>query len=364
MRQSTTLSLYFGKQFLIGILTVLVVLAVLAFSFDMVEMLRRASGRAEASLDLVFEMSLLKLPSLMTKLFPFAVLFGGMLALSRLTRSQELTVSRAAGVSVWQFLLPGIVLALLLGIFLVSVYNPLSAAMLSRYENIDAKVMRGRTSVLAVSSSGLWMREADAKGQVVVHALRVANQGTELRDAILFYYDGRDQFVKRIDAGVAILEPRQWDLTRVIVSYPDRPAERHEKLTVPTSLTFDRIQESFASPSTISFWELPSFINTLEAAGFSAVRHRLHFYSLLASPILLCAMLLIAASFSLRLTRRGGIGFMLAGGVASGFLLYFSVEVIQPFGLNGTLPVQLAACAPTAVFAMLGISLLFHLEDG
>lgn len=364
MRASTTLSLYFGRHFFAGILTVLVVLAVLAFSFDTVEMLRRASGRADAGIGLVFEMSLLKLPSLMTKLFPFSVLFGSMLALSRLTRSQELTVSRAAGVSVWQFLLPGIGLALALGVFLVTVYNPLSAAMLARYENIDAKVMRGRTSMLAVSSGGLWMREADANGQIVVHALRVAQQGVELRDAILFYYDGRDQFVKRIDATVALLDAGHWQLRNAVVSYPDRPAERHESLTVPTTLTFDRIQESFASPSTISFWELPSFIATMETAGFSAVRHRLHFYSLLASPVLLCAMLLIAASFSLRLTRRGGIGLTLAGGVAAGFLLYFSVEIIQPFGLNGTLPVQLAAWAPTAVFAMLGISLLFHLEDG
>jgi lipopolysaccharide export system permease protein len=364
MRQSMTLSLYFGRHFMMAILTVLVVLAVLAFSFDAVEMLRRASGRAEATLGLVFEMSVLKLPSLMTKLFPFAVLFGGMLALSRLTRSQELTVSRAAGVSVWQFLFPGIALALLLGVFLVTVYNPLSAAMLARYENIDAKIMRGRTSMLAVSSSGLWLREADATGQVVVHALRVAQQGVELRDAILFYYEGRDTFVKRIDASIALLERGHWQLQNAIVSYPNKAPERHDRLTVPTTLTFDRIQESFASPATISFWELPSFINTLEAAGFSAMRHRLHFYTLLASPILLCAMLLIAASFSLRLTRRGGIGVMLAGGVAAGFLLYFTVELMQPFGLNGTLPVPLAAWAPTAVFVMLGVSLLFHLEDG
>lgn len=364
MRQSMTLSLYFGRHFLMAILTVLVVLAVLAFSFDAVEMLRRASGRADATLDLVFEMSLLKLPSLMTKLFPFAVLFGGMLALSRLTRSQELTVSRAAGVSVWQFLFPGIALALMLGIFLVTIYNPLSAAMLARYENIDAKVMRGRTSMLAVSSGGLWLREADASGQVVVHALRVAQQGVELRDAILFYYEGRDTFVKRIDASVALLEQGHWKLQNAIVSYPNKAGERYENLTVPTTLTFDRIQESFASPGTISFWELPSFIATLEAAGFSAMRHRLHFYTLLASPVLLCAMLLIAASFSLRLTRRGGIGAMLAGGVAAGFLLYFTVELMQPFGLNGTLPVPLAAWAPTAVFVMLGVSLLFHLEDG
>lgn len=364
MRSSITLSLYFGRQFLLGILTVLIVLAVLAYSFDTVELLRRASGRVDATLDLVLQMSLLKLPTLMTKLFPFAVLFGSMLALSRLTRSQELTVSRAAGVSVWQFLFPGIALALLLGTFLVTVYNPLSAAMLARYESVEAKVMRGRSSMLAVSSGGLWLREADASGQIVVHALRVAQQGIELRDAILFYYEGKDIFIKRIDASVAFLQDNSWLLQDAVVSYPDKAAERHARLRVPTTLTFDRIQESFASPNTVSFWELPSFIATLEGAGFSAVKHRLHYYSLLASPALLCAMLLIAASFSLRLTRRGGIGIMLAGGVGAGFLLYLSVELMQPFGLNGTLPILLAAWAPTVVFVLLGVSLLFHLEDG
>lgn len=364
MFRAMTLSLYLGRHYVTAILTVFVVLAVLAFSFDTIELLRRATNRPDASIELVFEMSLLKLPTLMTKLVPFAVLFGGMLALSRLTRSQELTVSRAAGVSAWQFLFPGLAITFLLGVFMITVYNPLSAAMLTRYESIEAKVLRGRSSSLAVSSGGLWLREADAAGQVVIHALRVAQQGVELHDAILFYFQDNDRFVKRIDAQSALLDDGHWLLRNAVISYPDQPTERHTTLRLPTTLTFDRIQESFASPSTISFWELPAFISTLETAGFSGVRHRLHLYSLLATPILLCGMLLIAASFSLRLTRRGGIGFMLAGGVGAGFLLYFSVEITQPFGLNGTLPVPLAAWAPTAVFVMLGLSLLFHLEDG
>lgn len=364
MRQSVTLSLYLGRHYLVATLSVFVVLALLAYTFDTVELLRRASGRVEATLDLVLEMSLLKLPELTTHLFPFAALFGGMLALSRLTRSQELTVTRAAGVSVWQFLFPGLAISFLLGAFVVTVYNPVSAAMLARFESIEAKVLRGRSSMLAVSSGGLWLREADSHGQIVVHALRVARQGIQLHDAIFFYYEGSDRFIKRIDAASATLESGQWELRNAAISYPDKPAEWHETLKVPTTLTFDRIQESFASPSTISFWQLPDFIHTLETAGFSAARHRMHYYSLLTVPVLLCAMLLIAASFSLRLTRRGGIGLTLAGGVAAGFLFFFSVEVMEPFGLNGTLPVSLAAVAPTAVFVMLGVSLLFHLEDG
>jgi lipopolysaccharide export system permease protein len=114
----------------------------------------------------------------------------------------------------------------------------------------------------------------------------------------------------------------------------------------------------------MSFWSLPAFIATLENAGFSALRHRLHWYATMAVPFLLCAMVLVAASFSLRLTRRGGTGLMLAGGVAAGFLLYFLSDLIMALGLTGAVPAPLAAWAPAGVSALLGLAMLFRLEDG
>ena len=82
--------------------------------------------------------------------------------------------------------------------------------------------------------------------------------------------------------------------------------ESFARIEMPTNLTARKIQDSFAAPETMSFWELPSFIRLLENSGFSALRHRLYFDALLARPLLFAAMVLIAASFSLRMQRRGG----------------------------------------------------------
>ncbi|MEJ0044595.1 MAG: LptF/LptG family permease [Rhizomicrobium sp.] len=68
-----------------------------------------------------------------------------------------------------------------------------------------------------------------------------------------------------------------------------------------------QIQESFAPPYTLSFWQLPSFIHAAQSAGFSAVRYELYFYTLLAMPALFAAMVFMAASFSVRLGRSGGM---------------------------------------------------------
>jgi lipopolysaccharide export system permease protein len=115
MYASPTLTLYLGRQFLTGIVFVLFLLLTLVFFIDLVEHLRRASGHDQVGLGLILHMTVLNLPGLAQKLLPFAALFGAMLTFSRLTRSHELIVARAAGVSAWQFLAPGIAIAALAG---------------------------------------------------------------------------------------------------------------------------------------------------------------------------------------------------------------------------------------------------------
>jgi lipopolysaccharide export system permease protein len=309
-------------------------------------------------------MALLRIPFLSQKVLPFAVLFGTMLTYVWLTRTNELIVTRAAGISAWQFLLPSLALALLLGGLMMTVFSPLSAATISRYEQMDAEYLRGQESLLAVSPGGLWLREGNAKRQFVIHATQVASSGADLGDVIIFAFEGEDRFVERIDARKAVLKDGYWELTDVLVTRPDMSARQIDHMELPTDLTTHRIQDSFASPETMSFWELPAFIKSMQAAGFSALRHRIHWYSILSEPLLLAAMVLVAATFSLRLTRRGRLGLFLLAGLAAGFLLYFVSDVSLALGMSGSLPPLLSAWAPAAIFAMLGSAMLFHLEDG
>ena len=364
MRLSATLSLYITRQFMVGIAIVLAVLIVLVALIDGVELLRRASAHPGATFGVVMQLALLRIPFMAQKIIPFAVLFGGMLTLTRLTRSHELVVARAAGISVWQFLLPGLALALVLGGLVVTVVNPLSAAATWRYEQIEAKYLRGRSSLLAVPASGLWLREGDEKGQTVLHAERIKPGEMTLQDVIIFLYEGADRFRERIDARAARLVDGYWELDDALISVPDERSVFKPTYRMKTQLTLGRIQESFASPETISFWNLPRFIKSLQAAGFSPLRHRLYWHSILAGPLLLCAMVLIAATFSLRLTRRGGTGILVLIGLVTGFVLYFMTDVLLALGLSASIPVALAAWAPAGVFTLLGLALLFHLEDG
>ena len=125
-----------------------------------------------------------------------------------------------------------------------------------------------------------------------------------------------------------------------------------------------RVQNSFAPPDTFSVWALPGFIALLNHSGFSSIRHQLQFQSLLALPLLSGTMCLLAAGFSMRQHRRGGVAQMIGGGVAAGFALFMISKLAEEFGQSGALPPVLAAWVPAASGFMLAVTLLLHLEDG
>jgi lipopolysaccharide export system permease protein len=365
LQVAKTFSTYIARQFFAWFCGVFGAMVIITFLLDYIELIRRGGSKLHATLSLLLEMAALKLPSTAQEVLPFAILFGTMLAFWRLTRNNELVIARAAGVSVWQFLTPALLVALLVGIVAVAVFNPIASFTQAAYEKLEGRVLRQGSDQLSFSNAGLWLRQSDSKGnQIIIHAGKIAPQQLILDPVTLFFFNRSTQFTSRIDAQSARLENGEWVIENGIRWLPDEPPHPFDQLHLATTLTSRKIEESFASPDTMSFWDLPSFIALLEESGFPAQRHRLHFNVLLARPLLLCAMVLVAATFSLRMQRRGGATLMIIGGVISGFLLYFLSDVVFALGLSAKLPVTLAAWIPTGVSLIFGASMLLHLEDG
>jgi lipopolysaccharide export system permease protein len=360
-----TFSAYIARQFFAWFCGVFAAMVFIAFLLDYIELIRRGGAKLQATLGLLFEMAALKLPHTAQEVLPFAILFGTMLAFWRLTRNNELVVARAAGVSVWQFLTPAVLVALLIGVIAVTVFNPIASYTEAAYEKLESHVLRQGSDPLSLSDAGLWLRQSDQRGnQVILHAGKIASQQLVLDPVTLFFFNDATQFTSRVDAQSARLANGDWLIEYGIRWVPNEPPQPFAELRLATTLTPRKIEESFASPETMSFWDLPGFIALLEKSGFSAQRHRLHFNILLARPFLLCAMVLVAATFSLRMQRRGGATLMIVSGVISGFLLYFLSDVVFALGLSAKVPVALAAWTPTGVSLIFGASMLLHLEDG
>ena len=369
-----TLMTYVARRFAAMALLMVLALSALVALFDLIELLRRAATRPEANFALVSQIAALRVPYVAMQILPFAVLLGGIIAFWRLTRFSELVVARAAGISAWGFLAGPVLVALLLGLGASMALSPLSSAMLARAERLDQLYLRNVGGITALAGGRLWLRQADdglqPQGVAIISGRPIATrelrpgEALRLAEVTVWRLSAEDRPLARIEATSALLQPGRWRFDGAMVFGADRVAGAPQSLDFPTELTPERIENSFASPDTLSLWALPEFITVLENAGFSAIRHRLYFQSLLALPLLAIAMALLAAGFSMRSARRGGVARMIAGGVSAGFALFVLDKVTGEFGEAGTLPVVLAAWAPAGAGLLLAAALLLHLEDG
>ncbi|KAF0674931.1 LPS export ABC transporter permease LptG [Profundibacterium mesophilum] len=364
-----TLHLYFARRFAISFATVLGVFFGILLLIDLVEQVRRFDD-AQISFLEILGLTALKTPESLYRILPLITILGTLSLFLSLARTSELVVARASGRSALRSLGAPIAVALAIGVLATAVLNPLVAVTSRQYEaRVDA-FSSGGNSVLSLSQEGLWLRQGDRRGgQTVIRAGRANLDGTELYGVSFLTFNASGTPTSRIEAERARLAPGGWQLAdakewQFDAPNPERSARRHEMLEIESSLTPNRILESFSTPSAIPVWALPRFIAQLERAGLSARKHKVWLHMELAQPLLLAAMVLVGAGFTMRHTRFGRTGLMVLLALGLGFSLFFIRNFAQILGENGQIPVLLAAWGPPVAAVLLPLGLLLHWEDG
>lgn len=363
MSSRMILQRYFGRQYLLWFLVFLVALSGIVFLFEIAELMRRAGSRQGVGFETILMMGLYKLPETIERILAFVVLFSGLFTFWRLTRSQELIVARSVGISAWQLVRPAFTITLAFAILNITVLNPIGAHLNARYKALETRYF-DRAPMLELTGAGLWLRQSDSNQNYLLHADHVEMDPLVLSPVTVFIYKDDASYLGRIDAPKAILEDGVWSVQDAWINMDQAEAQHVDAWRLPTTLTLGKIQESMAAPNTISFWELPRFIQALKTIGLPQTRHRLAFQCIMAQALSLCSMVFFAAAFALRMNRRGGVTAMILGGVFLGSFVYTLNNVVNALGANQTLPVALAAWAiPTVAFALSNAALL-HMEEG
>ena len=359
---------YFARRFAWTFMATFGAFFLLMILIDLVEQLRRFGS--EAPFSELLQLSLLNLPQGIYRILPLIMVLATVAMFLGLARSSEMVVTRAAGRSALRALMAPLIVTLIIGAITIGIFNPIVAATSKEFEAREAALRSGGPSVLSISDGGLWLRQGSDIRQTVIRADRSNLDGTRLEGVSFITFAPEGGPVRRIEAKTATLTPGGWDLTYAKAWPLDagRVAERwattHQTLRIPSTLTADQIRDSFGVPSSIPIWELPSFIDRLEVAGFSATRHEVWLQMELALPAFLLAMVLIGAGFTMRHQRGGRTGIMVLSAILICFALFFLRNFAQILGENGQIPALLAAWAPPVAAIGASLGLLLHLEDG
>ncbi len=360
-----TLNLYLARRMSFAIFVLAAGLASFVMFVDLIENLRYVAKVNAGGFGFAALVTFMRAPSVLLSLSPFVFLFAAIWVFNQLNRRAEIGVMRAAGLSVWRMIAPAALVAAIAGVVLIAAIDPISANLLAKSEKMKLE-LRGRTaSLVQVFGDGLWLRQHDQDSVLIINARSFNPATAELSAVTMLRLDRAQNFLERIDAPCAIFSGRTIELREARVRAAGEPIDyRTPVYAVTTNLTQQDLKENIDRAETMSIWKLPKFIVLAEAAGLPTLQYNIRFHDLCSTPLKLIAMVLIAATFSMRPYRQGGAFRLLLLAIAAGFLLYVLSQVSTALGLSGTVAAPLAAWIPALVASLTAAWALFQAEEG
>lgn len=343
---------YIGSQVFTAILGVLGILVGLALLFAFIDELGDVEGNY-GLLDALWYM-FLTTPRRLYEMLPMAALIGCLIGLGSLASNSELTIMRAAGVSVgrivWAVMKPMLVL-MLVGV-LVGEY-------LAPYAENQAQASRAMAQGGGEAQSakrGLWHRQ----GQEYVHINAVQPNGV-LFGVTRYRFDDQKRMQSSSFARRAHYEGGYWQLEDVATTYfRERSSEvikqDHERWDV--ELTPQLLGTVVLAPEALSITGLWNYIHYLADQGLNNGQYWLSFWTKVLQPLVTAALVLMAISFVFGPLRSVTLGQRIFTGVLVGFVFKISQDLLGPSSLVFGFSPLLAVLIPAGICALAGVWLL------
>ena len=337
----------------------LIGLAVAAALFVVVDLAQTLDRflRIKPPLVFILEHFAYRLPAWLHDGLPIVMLVATIFLFLTLTRHQELTALKAAGISLYRVSAPivlvGVGVAVMAGVFQEMVLPQLN----ERGEEVDRVKIRGQLPRHMQSRARLWLRSGDTR----FYRVELLAPGTaDLFGVTILELSPDFKLVSRLDARRAHWTPDAWEL-RDGAFRETRPDGKIE--SVPFTITalnlderiddFTQIQKPVTS---MSYAELSEYVRRLEAAGFHAKRYMVELHAKLAFPLVNLIMVLVAIPLALqapRSTRLAGVGLAIV--IIVGYMVVHQAAVA--LARADLLPPLLAAWTANVIFLGLGLSL-------
>ena len=385
------LNLYIAKNFLIKFAQVFIGFSLLIFFINFIDVLE-LSKADNIPLYVSFEIAFLQIPSFLNDIAPSLVLMAAIIGFFTLSSRSEISIIRMSGFSLWQVLQPMAVSAFLLGIFWVTIFDPISVSAMKRFNYLEAKYAKKTALIKAEANkkiakkeeqpsncreivrpaNGIWIKQDNLEKpgeEIILRASEACRSNSQLAKVTFWFFDANSTFYKKADAELVTLEEGKWVLSSNIVINENNDAVLNKEISemqIPTDLTSDfvmnKIVSNFQNVKLFSFFELPNLIHELSDAGFASTKFQVYFHSLLSRPLLFVAMTLIACFFGLNHIRNQNTVVLLFFGVVIGLGLYITSSIVNAFGSSGLIPVFASTWIIVVICLAIGTLLIYRKE--
>jgi len=343
---------YIGKSVFMAILAVLGIILGLASLFAFIDEM------ADISDTYTFwdagSFVVMTAPRRLYDMLPMAALIGCLIGLGALASSSELTIMRAAGVSigriVWAVMKPMLVL-MVAGLLIGEYVAPVTEASAQA-----ARSLAQGTGDAQSARHGLWHRQGDE----FIHINTVQPNGL-LYGVTRYRFDDQRHMLSASFAKQANYKTDYWELKDVSTTLFHEG--RTEVVTAPDerwdiSLSPQLLSTVVLPPESLSMTGLYGYAHYLADQGLANGRYWLAFYTKILQPLVTVALVLMAISFIFGPLRSVTLGQRVFTGVLVGFTFRIAQDLLGPSSLVFGFSPLFAVLVPAGICALAGIWLL------
>jgi lipopolysaccharide export system permease protein len=348
---------YIIKEFLKSLLVVLCMMLSIVLLITLLEEFNYFKTKQDLKLIQFIIFTFLKIPNLLFNLFPFIVLFSGIVFYLKIYNYNEVISLRVMGYSNIQIILIPALTCFVMGYLIVFLIVPFTSSMLKYYEELKSEYDQTKNLVF-VNETGIWIIDKNENDKNIIRIDKIDKNFLIINQITIYNYDKNNNFIKRIDANEGIINDTNWQLNKVniISSYNKKNSENFfNNYTYKSNIKINELKNIYKNTETTSLLNINKEMFILEDKGYSITDLRIRYQKLISFPIYLLAMSILSGLMIINLGKTSNYLKYGSYGVIISIVIYFLNDLSITIAKSGIISVDFSVWIPIFLIILINL---------
>jgi lipopolysaccharide export system permease protein len=297
-------------------------------------------------------------PNVLINLFPFIILFGGIVFYLKIYNHNEVISLRVMGYSNIQIILIPALTSFIIGYIIIFLIVPFSSSMLKYYEELRSEYNETK-NLIFINETGIWILDKNEKEKNILRIEKINKDFTTVTKITIYNYDISNNFIKRIDADEGIIKDKNWQLNKVYIITANKKNNKENYLnnySYTSNININELKNVYKNTETTSLLDINRQMLILEDKGYSTTDLRIRYQKLISFPIYLLAMSILSGLMIINLGKTSNYLKYGTYGVIISIIIYFLNDLSITIAKSGIISVDFSVWIP--IFLIILINLI------
>jgi lipopolysaccharide export system permease protein len=348
---------YIINEYIKSLLVVIAVMLSIILLINLLDEFNFFKSKKDLKFIFFLIFTVLKIPNVLINLFPFIVLFAGIVFYLKIYNHNEVISLRVMGYSNIQIILIPALTSFVIGYVIVFLIVPFSSSMLRYYEDLRSEYNETKNLVF-VNETGIWILDKNEKEKNIIRIEKINKDFSVVSQITIYNYDASNNFIRRIDATEGTIKDKNWLLNKVNIISINKKNNKDNYLNnynYTSNVNISELKNVYKNTETTSLLDINKEMLILEDKGYSTIDLRIRYQKLISFPIYLLAMSILSGLMIINLGKTSNYLKYGSYGVIISIIIYFLNDLSITIAKSGIISVDFSVWIPIFLIILINL---------